>query len=378
MVYSTTSAEAIIRDGDAGGQAGKQLSYAVIGVIGLFIIAGLRPGVLTRIAPLALAGSAALLLAVLIAPPTIAPTINGAARWLVLGGVQLQPSEVAKLALVLWIAMMVARDPKSMTTPRGMAPYAIVTSALALLVIVQPDLGTTGIIVMTAFVMAFVAGAPLRNLGIIAGSVAFLVVCVVAANDYQRARVVAFLNPWADPTGQAYQNVQAQIAIGSGGIFGRGLGNSIQKNNYLPEAQTDMIGAIIGEELGLIGLLGLIAAFVVIGVMGFRIALRARDVHGRLVAAGATALICLQAAINLAQVFGALPITGVPLPFVSAGGTSIVVFLAAVGVLINTSRHGAAARARSSAARPATRGDRGGGDGRSRQTGAGDRRRIAS
>ncbi len=376
MVYSATSAEAIIRDGDAGAQVTRQIIYAVIGVGGLFLIARMNPAALRRLAPIALGGSVALLAVVLIAPSSIAPNINGATRWLVLGGAQLQPSELAKLGIILWVAAMVARNPKGVSTPKGIVPYAIVTGIVALLVLVEPDLGTSGIIVMTAFVMLFLAGAPIRNLGIIAGTVAFLVVCRVATSDYQRARVTAFLNPWGDPVGQAYQNVQAQIAIGSGGFFGRGLGNGIQKNNYLPEAQTDMIGAIIGEELGLVGLFGVILAFVLIGVMGFRIALRARDTHGRLLAAGATTLICLQGGINLAQVFGALPITGVPLPFVSAGGTSLVVFLATVGVLINISRRGATAAARKP--RATQSGHRSGGNSRARQTGTGNRRRLAS
>jgi cell division protein FtsW len=212
----------------------------------------------------------------------------------------------------------------------------------------------------------------------IAGAVGGLVVLTIVSFPYQRARVETFLNPWSDPTGDGFQIVQSQIAIGSGGFFGRGLGNSIQKNFYLPEAQTDMIGAIVGEELGLIGLFVLIAAFVVIAVAGFRIALKAGDIHRRLLATGITALICIQASVNLGQVFGALPVTGVPLPFVSAGGTSLVVFLGSVGILVNISRGGSAVAAKHSRTGSSTRDHRGGGDGRPRQAGPRDRRRIAS
>jgi cell division protein FtsW len=333
------------------------------------------------VAPLAVGAAFALLAAVLVMPLGVGPVhsvlVNGAKRWLAIGPIQIQPSEIAKIAIILWIAAAVARDPKRLARPKGLVPFAVLTGLLALLIVVQPDLGTTGLVVMTAFAMMFVAGAPVRKLAAIAGGVAGAVVLMVLTSDYQRARVTNFLNPWADATGDGYQSVQALIAIGSGGIWGNGLGNSIQKNFYLPESQNDMILAIIGEELGLLGILGVIAAFVVIGIAGYRVAIRAKDVHQRLLAAGVTSLICIQAAINLGQVMGLLPVTGVPLPFVSAGGTSLVVFLAAVGILINISRRGAAPAARAQS-RPATRGDRGGGDGRARQAGARDRRRLAS
>jgi cell division protein FtsW len=204
------------------------------------------------------------------------------------------------------------------------------------------------------------------------------VVLLVMSSPYQRARVVSFVNPWADPTGDGFQSVQGQIAIGSGGIFGRGLGNSIQKNFFLPEAHTDFIGAIVGEELGLVGLVAMIGAFVLLGVAGFRIALRAGDLHQRLLATGITSLICVQAVVNLGQVFGLLPVTGVPLPLVSAGGTSLVVFLAGIGILVNISRRGKRAHARRAGTGTNSSGDRGRRNGGSRQTSAGDRRRIAS
>ena len=381
-VYSVSSARAVIEGDSPTSLIKKQLMYAAVGFGTLALVARVGMDRLRKIAPAAIGASIAMLLAVLALPlaggPVHGVLVNGAKRWLAIGPIQLQPSEIAKMALILWIAMAVARDPKRITRPGGLLPFAVLTGLLGALVVIEPDLGTTGLLVMTAFAMVFVAGAPVRKLGAVAGTVAGLVVLIVLVSPYQRSRVTTFLNPWADPTGSGFQSVQGQIAIGSGGIFGVGPGNSIQKNFFLPEAHTDMIAAIIGEELGLIGLAAVILAFVAIGIAGFRIALHARDVHQRLIATGITALICLQAGVNLAQVFGVLPVTGVPLPFVSAGGTSLVVFLAGVGVLVNIARRGKSPAAHRAGNRPAAGGDRSGRDGRSRQAGAGDRRRLAS
>ena len=382
MVYSVSSARAVIEGSDPASQVRKQMFYALLGFSVLGLVARMHVDALRRLAPMAVGSAIALLMAVLVLPTSGLPVhsvfVNGAKRWIAIGPVQLQPSELAKMALILWIAMAVARDPKRLSQPKGLAPFIALTGLLAVLIVVEPDLGTTGTLVLTAFAMVFVAGAPVRKLGAIMGVMAGLVVLLVMSSPYQRARVVSFVNPWGDPTGDGFQSVQGQIAIGSGGLFGSGLGNSIQKNFFLPEAHTDFIGAIIGEELGLVGLCALLAAFVVFGVAGFRIAMRSRDLHQRLLAAGITSLLCIQAAINLGQVFGLLPVTGVPLPLVSAGGTSLVVFLAGVGVLVNISRRGKKTHARRAGSGVDSSGDRGRGNGGSRQTGPGDRRRIAS
>ena len=382
MVYSVSSAQAVIAGRNPSGQVQRQAMYALIGFVVFAVVANARPHQLRRLAPMAVGTSIVLLLGVLVLPtgglPAHSVYVNGAKRWLALGPLQLQPSELAKLALVLWIAMAVARDPRAITRPGGLRPYAILTGLLAALIVVEPDLGTTGTLVICALTMVFVAGAPIKSLGTILAGVAALLVLMLALFPYQRARLVSFVNPWADPTGAGFQAVQAQIAIGSGGLFGRGLGEGLQSNNFLPEAHTDFIAAIVGEELGLIGLFAIIAAFVAIGICGYRIAIRAKDVHGRLLATGTTSLLCAQAGINLGQVFGVLPVTGVPLPFVSAGGTSVVVFLAGVGVLVNISRGGRRAATRTAGGTAAPRRDRGSGNGRARQAGAGNRRRLAS
>jgi cell division protein FtsW len=382
MVYSVSSARAVISGSDPISQVRKQLVYAIVGFALLAVVARMRTDALSRVAPMAVGVSLTALVAVLVLPtaglPVHAVFVNGAKRWLAIGPVQLQPSELAKMALILWIAMMVARDPKRLATPEGLRPFIALTGLFAILVVVEPDLGTTGTLVLTAFAMIFVAGAPVKKLGQMVGVLAFLVVLLVLSSPYQRARVVSFINPWADAGGTGYQSTQGQLAIGSGGFFGRGLGNSVQKNNFLPEAHTDFIAAIIGEELGLIGLVAMIVAFVILGVAGFRIAMRTKDLHRRMLASGITALICLQAAINLGQVFGLLPVTGVPLPLVSAGGTSLVVFLAGIGILVNISRQGKRTHARRAGSGTNSGSNRSGGNSGSRQTGAGNRKRLAS
>ncbi len=377
MVYSATSADAILDGTSATGTITKQVVFAALGFAALAVALRMPPSALRAIAPLGVAASLMMLMAVLVFPPPISPNVNGANRWLVLGGIQIQPSEVAKLSLILWMATLLVRDPRRLQRKGGLGPIVIVTAAMAGLVILEPDLGTASLIVAIGLAMVFVAGIPMRKIGLIMGSFAFLAVLMIATSTYQQSRVRSFLNPWADPTGEAYQNVQAQIAIGSGGIFGRGPGNSIQKMKYLPEAHTDMIGAIIGEELGLIGMAVLIAAFVTIGAMGFRIAMRAATPLGRYIAVGITTMISLQAIVNLAQVMGLFPITGVPLPLVSAGGTNLIVCLTSIGLLLNISRQGD--HAVRVTRRPTDEGgDRSRRDGGAREAGSRGRGRIAS
>lgn len=377
MVYSATSARAIISGGDQFGIVGRQVLYATLGFALLWAAIGMRPGALARLARPAMVAAIVMLVFIHIAPASVVPVIGGATRWIVLGGFQIQPSEVAKLALIMWIGAMLARDPAIVRTPKNLAPVALVTGLLALLVVTEPDLGTASIIVAIAFAMVFIAGAPTKALLAAAGVGVGLAVLMIAISPYQQRRVVAFLNPWKYAQDQSFQAAQAQIAVGAGGLTGRGLGNSIQKNNYLPEAHTDMISAIIAEELGLIGIAAVMVAFIAIGVIGFRIARRAKRMDQRVVAVGVTTMLCLQGGINLAQVLGAFPITGVPLPFVSYGGTNLLVSLTGIGILINISKQGTHATRRAHG--PATqRGDRSGRDGGPRQTGPRDRRRIAS
>ena len=263
----------------------------------------------------------------------------GSSRWLELGAVTVQPSEIAKLALVVFAAAVLARKwGKLDEIGHLVLPMVPVTIVIAGLVMMQPDLGTTLIISGTVFLMLFAAGVRFRYLlaaGLV-GSVAGM--GLIFSADYRRVRFLAFLDPWADATNTGYQLVQSLIALGSGGWFGVGLGASRQKWLYVPNAHTDFIFSILGEELGLLGELAVLVAFGLLIFAGIRIATRAPDVFGRLLAAGIVAWIGLQALVNLGAVTGLLPITGVPLPFLSYGGSSLVVSLAAVGILWNIAR----------------------------------------
>jgi cell division protein FtsW len=369
MVFSATSAAAALGNGDPITFLERQGVYALLGVA--LMVAGSRfdHRKLRNLAgPLVLV-SLGLCVAVL----AIAPEINGAHRWLTVGPLTFQPSELAKLALLLWAAAYLSRNGAPRTLGELWKPIGMLTCLFAALIVVEPDLGTTIALVLMVAGMLAVAGVPGRTL---AGASAIATLGGLAAiwlEPYRRARLFSFLDPWSDPQDAGFQTVQALIGIGSGGLTGKGLGEGVQKINYLPEQQTDMILAVIGEELGLIGTTAVIGAFAAFAFAGFTVALRCRDPFGKLLAAGITSLVCGQAAVNLAAVLGVAPLTGIPLPFVSYGGSSLVVLLASVGILLNiasddrapqtVSRRGAASpdrRRRNSRSRPPVAGGRGG------------------
>ena len=372
MVYSASAAELAIEERNPMGIFLRQATFALVGLAVYFAARRMRISALRRLTPGLLAVSAALLLLVLL--PGIGMKVNGARRWIDLGFIQFQPSELAKVALVLFIADQCARRRKAQ-----FGQVVLVSATLGLLVLAGPDLGTTGILGITAFAMLAVAGAETKHLvraGAIAGAG---VLVLVASVPYMQQRVMGFLDPWGDPTGSGNQPIHALYAIGSGGLFGRGPGEGLQKISYLPEAHTDMIAATIGEEFGLLGFGSLIVCFAALVIGGYRIALTVNSPYLRLLAAGITTMIGAQAAINLAAVLGLAPITGIPLPFVSYGGTSLVVFLGASGILVNIGRRAtadarAAERARVSD-RAAASGDRGGRDRGARDAGPRRRRR---
>jgi cell division protein FtsW len=331
MVYSATSASAAIGDGDPMTYLKKHAIYALLGV-GLMIAAARFDNRRLRLlAPPLVLGSIVLCVAVL----AVAPEINGAKRWLYFGPISFQPSELAKLALLIFVAGYLARNGAPRTLGELWRPIGLLATVFAGLFLLQPDLGTTISLTLMLSGMLVVAGVPARTLGAAGGLAVTLGVVAIWASPYRRERVFSFLDPWADPENAGFQTVQATIGLGSGGLTGEGLGQSVQKINYLPEAHTDMILAIIGEELGLIGTTAVIAAFAAFAFAGFTVALRCRDPFGKLLAAGITSLVCGQAAVNLAAVLGIAPLTGIPLPFVSFGGTSLLVLLAAVGILLN-------------------------------------------
>jgi cell division protein FtsW len=331
MVYSATSASAAIGGHDPSYYLKRQGTYSLLGLGLLFGASRFGFRRLRRLAPALVLASLALCAAVLV----VARPVNGAKRWLEFGPAVFQPSELAKLALALWAAAYLARRPAPRTLGELARPYGLLAGVFAALLMLQPDLGTTICIFVMLAATLVVAGTPLRLLAT-AGSITLgLGALLIWIEPYRRARVFSFLNPWDDAQGTGFQSVQALIGIGSGGVFGVGLGEGVQKVFYLPEAHTDMILAIIGEELGLVGTTAVIAAFATFAYAGFRIALACRDPFGKRLAAGLTALVAGQAAINLAAVLGLAPLTGIPLPFVSYGGSSLVVLLAGVGVLLN-------------------------------------------
>jgi cell division protein FtsW len=331
MVFSATSAAAALGKGDPITFLKRQGVYALLGV-GLMVLASrFDHRKLRNLAPPLVLAALALCVAVLV----IAPEINGAKRWLTAGPLTFQPSELAKLALLLWTAAYLTRNGAPRTLGELWKPIGMLTCLFAALIVIEPDLGTTIALVLMVAGMLVVAGVPGRTLAA-AGTIAMLGgLAAIWLEPYRRARLFSFLDPWSDPQDAGFQTVQALIGIGSGGIAGKGLGEGVQKINYLPEQQTDMILAVIGEELGLIGTAAVIGAFAAFAFAGFTVALRCKDPFGKLLAAGITSLVCGQAAVNLAAVLGVAPLTGIPLPFVSYGGSSLVVLLASVGILLN-------------------------------------------
>lgn len=291
-----------------------------------------------RVVMLALTGSFALLVLVLI--PGIGVYVNGSRRWLNIAGLSFQPSELAKIASVMYLASTLSFRLKQVERLwTGILPLLLIPAAMFLLILQQPNLSTAGSIMIVAILMMLLAGAKWKHLSLM--GVAGLAVGFAYAwvEPYRRERLLSFRNPFAQMSDEGYQLSQSLIAIGSGGLFGRGLGQGRQKFSYLPYPESDFIFAIIGEDFGLFGCCVVILLFVAFAVAGMRIALNCQDRYGCLLAAGITAMISVQAFINIGVVVGILPTTGLPLPFFSAGGTSISLLMAAVGILFNISRY---------------------------------------
>jgi cell division protein FtsW len=335
MVYSATSATTLLQGGGYGGS--YLIKLIVYGAIGLTLMRVLARDGVAKVhsitAPLLFA-SFVLVLAVHI--PHVGVSVNGARRWIGPASFQFEPSELMKLALVLYVATLLAKRPQQVHDLRALArPLLLVVGAACLLVFSEPDLGTAMVIAFTIGAMLVAAGIPPRKLGLIAGTVLGLVLVYAIARPYARARLTSFIDPWAHASSSGFQAVQGQIAIGSGGLFGVGPGQSVQKIFYLPEAPTDFILAVIAEELGVIGVFALLFLYGLIAYAGLRTAKAARSLYSALIAVGVTALIVSQAVLNSFAVLGLAPLTGVPLPFVSYGSSSLIVMLAAMGLLLN-------------------------------------------
>ncbi|HET6849803.1 MAG TPA: putative lipid II flippase FtsW [Gaiellales bacterium] len=389
MVYSASSGTAVVEGHDPAGTLAKQAVYAAVGVAAMLFLARFSYRRLRYFAAPILFATIALLIAVKV--PGIGVSIKGAQRWIYVGPISLQPSEFAKAAVLIFVsAVLASRKRPPRTVVQLFNPVGAVVLVVLLLIHSEPDLGTSIAIALMVCGILLVAGTPLRLFTSVALVGAVGVAYTVAREPYQMDRIRTFLDPWKDPAGAGYQSIQALYALGSGGITGVGIGNGTQKIGFLPEAPTDMIGAVIGEELGLIGILGVTLAFAVFTYCGFRIAMRCRDPFGTYLVAGATTLVAGQAIVNFGAVLGFLPLTGVPLPLISSGGSSLVVMLSLVGVMLNVADSRAAAGA---SAKPRTesrdgtatesrpkpkpaRADRRGGNGGARRAGAGRGRRA--
>src|SRR5918992_1387044 len=366
MVYSASSAESLLSG--SGDPSYYLKRYVMFGLIGLAVMhAASRHGLaaIRAVTPIALVVSFCLTVAVML--PGLGVTVNGATRWFGAGPVQFQPSELLKVSLVLYAAQVLSARPRATTSLEGLVkPLLIVVGVAFLLLLKQPDMGTAMTICFALGALLIAAGTPIRLLGGIFGVLAALALLLALVEPYRRERLTSFLDPFSDAGDTGFQAVQALTALGSGGFFGVGLGESVQKIFYLPEAHTDMILAIIGEELGLIGILAVIGLYGMIGYAGLRAAKLARDLYSKLLAAGLTSLIMCQATLNFFAVLGMAPLTGVPLPFISYGSTNLIVMLAGMGLLLNVAATGGRA---ARAARPGLRAIDGGGGAKGRHSG---------
>jgi cell division protein FtsW len=341
MVFSASSTTRILQNGglsDSAFYLKRTLMFGAAGLLFMHLTARHGLQAVRNLTPAILGFCFFLLVAVL----AIGTSVNGASRWIGSGFLQIQPSELAKLALILYGADLLARKPKRARSIEGFMPFLVVVGLACALIMLEPDMGTTMVVIFAVAATLIAAGARPRDLALIALAIGVVALLMTIVEPYRMARLTGFLNPGADAEGAGFQAAQAKIALGSGGIFGVGIGNGVGKAGFLPEAHTDMISAVIGEELGLVGIVGVVGLFAMFGYAGLKVAQKAKDTYGRLLVAGLTSLILVQATINLFAVMGLAPLTGVPLPFVSYGNSSLMTTLFAVGLILNIARGGRA------------------------------------
>ena len=338
MVYSSSAMRAYVQQDDTLAIVGPQILWAALGVLAMLVIMRVDYRLL-RLASLP-AYAAAVVMLVLVFVPSLNLVVGGSARWLVIGPLPaIHPAEIAKLALIVYLAhWMASRGTRIGSFRSGTVPFLLITIPVVALVFREPDLGTTTVIAATAFTMFFVAGASLWQFGAM-GLLGVGAALLVGLREYQLLRIRTFLDPWQDPFGAGFHTIQGLLALGLGGILGAGLGESkLAGGLYLPNAWNDFIFAIIGEEFGFVGAAAVVALFLLLAYAGIRTALRAPDTFGALLAVGITAWLCLQAFINMGVVVALLPVTGITLPFISAGGSSLIISFAAAGILLSISR----------------------------------------
>jgi cell division protein FtsW len=338
MVYSASVDTAYQNDGSQYFVIQREILWTVLGCIGLALMTRIDYRRWQQFSLPIFVGTFLLLALVLV--PHLGHMANGARRWFYLGaGVDVQPSEMMKLAGVIYFAAWFAsKGDRVRDFQSTFVPFSLMAGVIALLIEKEPDLGTTIVVVCTFFAIFYVAGANLRHLATLMGGAGIIAWVLAHRSSYQLNRFMAFTDPWKDASGTGYHTVHALLALGSGGLFGVGLGNSVQKH-VLPAPHTDSILAVIGEEWGLLGTVVVLLLFLIIAYRGMRTAVAAPDTFGRLLAAGITSWITIQALLNFAVITSSVPFTGVPLPFISYGGTSLVITIAALGILLNISRN---------------------------------------
>ena len=337
MVFSASFIQSKFKLDDSYYFLKRNLIYAVLGFIAMMFTAKLDYRFWDKNSRKL--GIGVIVLLILVLSP-VGISLNGAQRWLGFGGLTIQPAELAKFATIIITAKLIEKkydDIKSLT--KGVLPLLIMPGIFFTLIILQPNLSTAGTVILVTFVMIFVAGMDMKIVYTMFGAGVALFGVMVAAAPYRLARVTSFLDPFKDPLGAGYQVIQGLYALGSGGLFGLGLGKSRQKYFYIPEPQNDFIFAIIGEELGLIGCAIVIMLFVLLVYRCIRIAIRCSDVFSCMLVVGIGGQIGIQAALNIAVATSSMPVTGVALPFISYGGTSLIIFMAAVGIVLNVSKH---------------------------------------
>lgn len=337
MVYSASAVNALHDFGDAYYYLKRQLIFAVLGIVSMFVVMNMDYWIWKKYAKIGLIAAFALLVIVLI--PGIGVVRGGARSWLGLGSFGVQPSEFMKLALIIFLAKWLSDNQAKISSfTRGLLPPLLLLGAAFGLIMMQPDLGTGAVLAGASMIVIYAAGARMAHLSALALAGLAGFAALIAAAPYRLQRITAFLDPWQDPLGAGYQAIQSLYAIGPGGLVGLGLGMSRQKYSYLPEPQTDFIFSIIAEELGFIGGAAVLVLFAVLMGKGMRIAITAPDAFGSLLAAGITGILAVQVVINIGVVIGMMPVTGITLPLISAGGSSLTLILTAVGILLNISR----------------------------------------
>ncbi|MCL1790646.1 MAG: putative lipid II flippase FtsW [Peptococcaceae bacterium] len=336
MTYSSSAVKGMLYYDNKYHFFFMQLLWVAMGLVAMAVAAGMDIRLLWRWAKVLFIVSLVLLL--LVKVPGLGRSVNGANRWIGLGPLSIQPSEVIKIAMVVIAAKVLTQTKDFHVFRKGMLPTLLIMGLVCGLVMLQPDLGTTLVIAATVCIMLVVAGARVKHLVLLGGAGVGLMTMAILAAPYRMKRIFAFIDPWADPSGNGYQTIQSLLALGPGGLFGLGLGQSRQKFLYLPENHTDFIFAMIGEELGFIGGCFVILLFFLFIWRGFRLAMHVREPFMSLLAVGLTSLIGVQAMVNMGVVSGLLPVTGITLPFLSYGGTSLIFTMIGAGLLLNISR----------------------------------------